>query len=317
MSTLKYDAEILQALSQAPPPQLPPFSDGLELRNLIETVFVREPPPMPEGVQETQHDVTSYDNKTIKLHRFFKNTADTSSLQPAILHMHGGGMISGSVPIFSRPNVSQLVAAGGVQIFSVEYRLAPEHPFPTPPEDCYAALQWIGKHHTEFNIDVNRIAVMGESAGGGLAAAVALLARDRKSPVQLAKQILIYPMLDDRTNVEDGDPLLQFLTWGTKMNDIAWKAYAGEKLRTDGMSEYAAPARVKSVANLPSTYIDTGNLDLFCVENITYAARLSQARVDVELHVYPGVPHAFEMMGPTTQTTKQAIQNRLRVISSL
>ncbi len=190
--------------------------------------------------------------------------------------------------------VRDYVATSGVPMLVVDYRVAPEHPHPTPVEDCYAALVWLAENAGELGVDPARIAVMGDSAGGGLAAGVCLLARDRGGPA-VAQQLLIYPMLDDRPATPDPQ-LLPFLTWTYDDNVTGWGALLGEGAGTDAVSPYAAPARADDLAGLPDTYIDVGDLDIFRDEDITYARRLADAGVPTELHVYPGCPHAFEAL---------------------
>jgi acetyl esterase/lipase len=197
----------------------------------------------------------------------------------------------------------------------VDYRIAPEHPHPTPVEDCYAALRWLAEGAATLGVDPARIGVMGDSAGGGLAAGVCLLARDRGGP-PVAAQLLIYPMLDDRTHTPD-PALLPFLTWSYDDNITGWAALLGDKARIDGagtgaVSPYAAPARATDLTGLPDTYIDVGDLDIFRDEDITYARRLSDAGVPTELHLHPGCPHAFEALARRADVSQRAIGDRVR-----
>lgn len=270
--------------------------------------------PTPSDIQRSEHKVTSYDGAEVMIYRFAKkDTPPTPG--PAVVHIHGGGLIGGSVEIW-RPEAEAKVSGSGVQFFSVEYRLAPEHPFPTPAEDCYAALEWVQAHATEFHIDPMRVAVMGDSAGGGLAAGLALMARDRKFFPPLAKQILVYPMIDAR-NIRPVAPELQkHLFWTVSSNLTGWAAYLGDKLDTNDISPYASPALADSVEGLPPTYIDVGGLDLFRDESIEYATRLAKANVQLEFHLYPGVPHAFEAMAPGSDIQTQSHANIVRALKS-
>src|SRR5580700_1036088 len=154
--------------------------------------------PMPTDVKSTDFHTAAVDGADVLLRWY---ATDDATLGPAVLYLHGGGMISGSVAIYDGP-VSRYVSDSGVSMLAVDYRLAPEHPYPVPVEDCYAGLRWLAEHADELGVDPARIAVVGDSAGGGLAAAVALLARDQGGP-DLAAQILIYPMLDDRNTTPD------------------------------------------------------------------------------------------------------------------
>jgi triacylglycerol lipase len=214
---------------------------------------------------------------------------------PCILHIHGGGYIGGAAAEMEVAHVALCVAAD-CAIVSVEYRLAPETVFPGAVEDCYAALAWINAHPEVAGVDVSRIGVMGESAGGGLAAALALLARDR-GEFPLAFQHLIYPMLDDRTSApgaEDPHPFAGDYVWTHASNRFGWRSLLGAEPGGAEVSPYAAAARATNLAGLPPTFISTGALDLFLEEDMDYARRLTRAGVPVELHVYPGGFHAFD-----------------------
>jgi acetyl esterase/lipase len=207
------------------------------------------------------------------------------------------------------------VSASGVPMLQVEYRLAPEHPHPTPVEDCYAALGWLTAHAAELGVDPARIAVMGDSAGGGLAAGVALLARDRGGPA-LARQVLVYPMLDDRTRTPDPE-IVPYATWTYDDNVTGWDALLGEAAGTDDVSPYAAPARALELAGLAPAYIEVGELDAFRDEDVAYARRLAGAGVSTELHVHPGCPHGFESFAPATDVARRSTDDRVRVLRSL
>ncbi len=212
-----------------------------------------------------------------------------------ILHVHGGGYVMGSAETMA-PLRKPLVQALGCSLVSVEYRLAPETRAPGAVEDCYAALAWLKAEPGAAGIDPARIGVMGESAGGGLAAALALLARDRGEHL-LTFQHLIYPMLDDRTSVDaDPDPFAGEFIWPHVNNLFGWGALLGTAPGAEDVSHYASPARAESVAGLPPTFISTGALDLFVHEDIDYARRLIREGVPTELHVYPGAFHAFDFV---------------------
>ena len=223
---------------------------------------------------------------------------------PCILHMHGGGYVMGA-PSADAPQHRVLAAALDCCIVSVDYRLAPETPFPGGIEDCYAALTWIAAQAEALNIDAARLGVMGESAGGGLAAALALLARDRGGP-RLAFQHLIYPMIDDRTCVTSAPhPFAGEFLWTPHNNRFGWSALLGETLGGPQVSPYAAAARARDLSGLPPAFISTGALDLFLDEDLDYALRLTRAGVPVELHVYPGGFHAFDFV-PEAAVAEQA-----------
>lgn len=184
-------------------------------------------------------------------------------------------------------------AAADCVIVSVDYRLAPETPHPGPIEDCYAALKWLHDEAGSLGVDAARIAVAGESAGGGLAAALALLARDR-GEVRLIHQHLIYPMIDDRTCTAEPHPYAGEFVFTPNSNRFGWSALLGCAPGAEGVSPYAAAARAEDLTGLPSTYIAVGALDLFIEENLEYARRLIRAGAPTELHIYPGAYHGFD-----------------------
>lgn len=221
-----------------------------------------------------------------------------------ILHMHGGGFVMGKA-VNQELVHRRFVADLGCALVSVDYRLAPETVFPGAIEDCYVALGWVFNNCDALTIDPTRIGVMGESAGGGLAAALALLARDR-GEFSLAFQHLIYPMLDDRTCVrDDPSPYAGEFIWTPQNNLFGWTSLLGSAPGGAGISCYAAPARVENLEGLPPTFIATGALDLFVEEDLDYALRLLRAGIPVELHVYLGAFHAFDLLprGRLTETT--------------
>lgn len=212
--------------------------------------------------------------------------------RPALLHIHGGGYILGT-PDMSDAQNRLLAKEIDCVVVSVDYRLAPDTPFPGPVEDCYAALKWLHASAAELGVDAGRIAIGGESAGGGLAAALGLLARDR-GEVPVAIQMLNFPMIDDRTGASaDLNPYVGEFVWTPESNQFGWASLLGRAPGGDDVSPYAAPARAENLAGLPPTFIAVGALDLFLEENIEYARRLMRAGVPTELHVYPGAYHGF------------------------
>ncbi len=267
------------------------------------------------GVDTEQFSLSAGDGAPINATWYRRSTGD----QPgsAVLFIHGGGMIFGLEHVGATCDlaVRGYVAASGVPMLVVDYRVAPEHPHPTPVEDCYAALMWLVEQRTTLGVDPARLAVMGESAGGGLAAGVCLMARDRGGPA-VAQQLLIYPMLDDRTTTPD-PALLNFLTWTYEDNITGWRALLGDRAGGEDVSQYAAPARATDLAGLPHTYLDVGDLDIFRDEDITYARRLADAGVPTELHVHPGCPHIFETLAPDADVAVRTLNDRIRRLRSL
>ena len=215
---------------------------------------------------------------------------------PAVYHTHGGGMVVGDrrtgVDLFL-PYITEI----GAVVVSVEYRLAPEHPDPAPVEDCYAGLVWTAKHAEELGIDPDRILIAGGSAGGGLAAGTALLARDRGFPT-LTHQVLICPMLDDRLETPSSRMLDGEGMWDRNDNLFGWTALLGDRQGGDDVSIYAAPARATDLSGLPRSYVDVGTVESFRDEAITYAQRLAQAGVNVDLHLWGGGFHGSDLMAP-------------------
>lgn len=212
----------------------------------------------------------------------------------AVLHIHGGGMISGS-PRLSRFASAAQALALDLPVFSVDYRLAPEAPFPAQLDDCYAVLAWLHAEADAFGIDPARIIVSGDSAGGGLAAGLALMVRDR-GELSLAAQVLTYPMLDYRTGLgaeDQSDPATGEFCWTRQHNTFAWAAYRGPYDLADHRRGWFAPALAEDLAGLPPTWIGVGELDLFRAECARYAQRLAAAGVPVSFREYAGAPHAF------------------------
>ncbi|UEG16619.1 alpha/beta hydrolase [Pantoea ananatis] len=209
-----------------------------------------------------------------------------------ILHIHGGGHLFGS-PEQSLSLTSATALRQNCVVVSVDYRLSPETVFPGSLEDGYAVLNWMVSQADRLGIDPAHIGLMGDSAGGGLAASLALLARDRDGP-KLAFQNLMFPMLDDRTVTETHpNPVTGEFVWTREYNRIGWTALLGEEPGGDALSPYAAPARASNLAGLPPVWIGVGTLDLFLDENLDYAQRLIRAGVAVDLHVWPGAFHGF------------------------
>lgn len=226
---------------------------------------------------------------------------------PCILHIHGGGYVSGSAASMEAVH-RPLAADVNCCIVSVDYRLAPETRYPGAVEDCYAVLRWISANARDLGIDLRRLGVMGESAGGGLAAALTLLVRDR-GEFSLAFQRLVYPMLDDRTCVApEPHPFTGEFVWTRQRNHFGWRCLLGVEPGSEGVSPYAAPARATDLRNLPPLFLSTAALDLFLEENLEYARRLVRSAVPVELHVYPGAFHGFQW-APTAGVSMMAARD--------
>jgi len=303
-------APMAEAMADAPHPAV---GDIATRRVALEAMMAETAAlqPTPADVTTTDFHAVAGDGTKVLLRWYAKDGAAPGS---AALYLHGGGMILGSVTLYDAP-IARYVSASGVPMLAVDYRLAPEHPDPTPVEDVYAGLRWLHDHAAELGVDPARIAVMGDSAGGGLAAGVTLLARDRGGPA-VAHQILIFPMLDDRTTTPDPE-LVPFATWNYEDNTTGWAALLGDRAGGPDVSPYAAPARAADLTGLPPTYLEVGQLDIFRDEDLDYARRLGAAGVDVEFHLHPGVPHEFETFAWDTDVARRAVADRLRVLGAL
>lgn len=223
---------------------------------------------------------------------------------PAIYHIHGGGMLVGDCRM-GLPPMLDLADEFGMAVVSVEYRLAPETPHPGPVEDCYAGLAWCAAHAGEQGIDPERIVLIGASAGGGLAAGVALMARDRGGPAVLG-QLLMCPMLDDRNDTPSAVQMAGLGIWDRTCNETGWNALLGGARGTDDVSPYAAPARATDLSGLPPAFIDVGSAETFRDEDVMYASRIWQAGGSAELHVWPGGFHGFAGMAPQAAISRDA-----------
>ncbi|WP_425464797.1 alpha/beta hydrolase [Nonomuraea terrae] len=232
--------------------------------------------------------------------------------RPGLYWIHGGGMIIGTPELDDAMLVDHVERLGVVAV-SVEYRLAPEHPHPAPVEDCYAGLAWVAKNAAELGLDPARLAVGGGSAGGGLAAATVLLARDRGGP-EVAFQLLICPMLDDRDDTPSSHQFTEAVVWDREANRFGWRALLGDRVGTDDVPPYAAPARATDLAGLPPAFVDVGELEVFRDECADYALRLARAGVSTEFHLYPGAFHGFDMMVPDAALSVRARETRLAAL---
>lgn len=224
-----------------------------------------------------------------------------------LLWVHGGGHVLGSAEQ-DDPLLDAAVARTGCVALAVDWRRAPEHPYPAALHDCYAVLTAVARGLPGVEADAERVVVGGASSGGGVAAGLALLARDRGEH-RLAGQLLVYPMLDDRELTVSSRAVTDPRVWNRESNRLGWSAYLGG-LSGDEVPAYAAPARGADLSGLPPTWIATAELDLFRDEDIDYARRLLEARVPTELHVYPGGVHGFDLFAPDARVTLRFCQER-------
>jgi len=286
----RLDAEHLSVYRAMPDDLLSGLGDDLPTaRNRMAALAAAvERPPVPAGL--TTEDLyapgpAGAPDVLVRLYR----PAGLPTPAAALYWVHGGGMILGSIAM-NDDSCAAIADKLKILVASVEYRLAPEYPYPAPLEDCYAGLKWFAGAAAGLGVDPARIAIGGASAGGGLAAGLGLLARDR-GEVPVAFQLLVYPMLDDRNITASSHAVVDPKVWNRSANTVGWNAYLDGRAGADDVEPYAAPARATDVAGLPPTYINVGDLDLFVDEDIAYAQALMHAGVPVELHVYPGAFH--------------------------
>ena len=303
-------APMAESMAGATPP---PVGDVAARRAMWEPIIgaASAAQPVPADVTTTEYFATADDGTKITMRWYAKTGAPSG---PAALFFHGGGYIFGHIDLFDGP-VARYVSASGVSMLSVEYRRAPEHPFPAPVEDGHTALRWLHEHAGELGVDPARIGVMGDSAGGGLAAALSILARERGGPA-ISRQILLMPMLDDRTTTPD--PHIEpYLLWSYDDSRTAWPALLGDAAGGPDVPATAAPARLKDATGLPPAYIEVGQLDAFRDEDLAYALKLSRAGVPVEFHLHPGVPHEFDSIAFGIDVARRAVADRVRALASL
>lgn len=304
------DPELLGLIEQLPAFQFDPATLP-QTRAMMEAFRAASAPPTPDGVEVSERTVpgpAGAPDVRVVISRPRERTAGA----PGILHIHGGGYVMGT-PGMGLATDAIYALELGATVVSIDYRLAPETPFPGPIEDCYAALRWLHAEADALGVDRARLVITGESAGGGLGAALALLTRDR-GEVPVAFQHLIFPMLDDRTVVHpDPSPLFGEFVWNASANLFGWTSLLGGPPGGPDVSPYAAPARAQDLSGLPPTFMICGALDLFLEEDLEYARRLIRAGVPTEFHVYPGAPHAF-MVVEDAQVTRAFARDSLAAL---
>lgn len=277
------------------PEMIPVLRGGLPVDVPVDDVLAEA------GVSRRDLTIDGYEGAQIGVTVLERADRAPGVLAPAVFHTHGGGMIMGDRFTGLGQLLPWVVELGAV-VVTVEYRLAPEFPDPYPVEDCYAGLVWTAEHAEELGIDPGRLVIAGASAGGGLAAGTALLARDRGGPA-LAGQCLIYPMLDDRDSTVSTQQVDGIGVWDRTSNVTGWSALLGERRGTDDVSIYAAPARATDLSGLPQAYVDCATAEVFRDEDVAYATALWAHGVQAELHVFPGGFHGFDMMAPQAEVS--------------
>ncbi len=280
MQLSRVDPELQRYVRRIPP--LPLSSNWG--RRLVRWLGSRVPTKQFDGVRIEQH------NELKPPLRIYRPTVCRSTA--ALFWIHGGGMIIGQASQDDQwcATTAQRL---GIVVVSVDYRLAPEYPFPAPLDDCWAGWHWLQQHAATLGVDPARVVLSGESAGGGLAASLAqrLLDADQAPPIA---QLLFCPMLDDRTTTDQGLSSIEHFVWNNRKNLIGWQAYLGQKPGIGAMPAYAVAARREDLRGLPPTWIGVGDIDLFYEENRRYVERLHAADVAVSFEVVAGGPHGFQ-----------------------
>ncbi|MEV0890706.1 alpha/beta hydrolase [Promicromonospora sp. NPDC050262] len=234
---------------------------------------------------------------------------------PAFFFTHVGGMIFGDRFVGVAPVVDYVVELDAV-VVTVEYRLAPEHPAPAALEDSYAALVWTAEHADELGFDPSKLITIGGSAGGGLAAGITLMARDRGTP-QIAGQVLMYAMLDEHNDSVSAQQIDGIGIWDRTSNDTGWNYYLGDRRGTDDITVYESAARADDLTGLPPTYVEVGSAEVFRDEDVAFASRIWASGGTAELHVWPGGYHLFELLAPDAELSRAARQARGRWVRRL
>ena len=307
----KLDAEYLPAFEAMPPGGLDLANIAAARTGMAERRAQMPAAPMPDSVAIEDRYAPGLDGAPDVMVRLYR-PASLPTNAPALYWIHGGGMVLGDVAM-SDAYCADVADRLNVLAASVEYRLAPEDPFPAPLNDCYAGLAWLASAAGELGVDRGRIAIGGGSAGAGLAAGLALMARDR-GEVDICFQLLTYPMIDDRNTTPSSHAITESRVWNRASNLAGWDAYLAGQAGTEGVSPYAAPARATDLAGLPPAHIAVGTLDLFVDEDIAYTQALSAAGVPVELHVYPGAFHGSPGLVPGAALSKRWAADELAAL---
>ncbi|MGI5258383.1 alpha/beta hydrolase [Streptomyces angustmyceticus] len=303
----RYDADLVEAV-----PNFGVFdlTDPQATRAKLKAASAKKPAPDTTGVEVTDREVPGpEDNPQVRV-RIYRPAGVTEEL-PVILNIHGGGFVIGRIEVDDAACLDIARRVGAV-VVSVGYRLAPEHPYPAALNDCYAVLEWLAKSAPELGGDAARIAVHGTSAGGGLAAALTLLSRDRGGP-EIAFQYLDLPELDDRLDNESMRRFTDTPGWNAPNALRSWRHYLGDAAGGDDVPVYAAPSRTTDFSGLPPAYIAALEFDPMRSEAVAYAESLFAAGVPVELHVFPGAYHLAYLVA-TARVSKRRVEERIDVL---
>ena len=293
---------------------LPPLPLGPRTVHLFRWASERmRPRRAPADIRIEEHTVPGPQGAppvSVRLYRPRSRRGPT----PVLLWNHGGGFLFGS-PIQDEAGSIGFARELGVTVVAPRYRKAPPHTAPAPVEDAHAVLSWLVTGAERLDVDPDRVVIGGASAGGGITAALALMCRDRGGPRPLF-QLLVYPMLDDRTTLRTDLDALPTRLWSVADNRFAWRTYLNRFPGGSGVSPYAAPARGEDLSGLPPAWIGVGTLDLFHDEDLAYAERLRAAGVPCEVHVVEGAFHGFEAVFPTAKVTRTFLSAQVTALRS-
>jgi len=284
--------ELRELFSQLPALTLRGLDDIVPARAGLAALYVEQ--PMPPSITVTDRLATSSDGHDITVREY--RPIHAASPAAAYVWIHGGGYVIGGIDR-DDARCAQIAHTLGIVVFSVDYRVAPEHPYPLPLDDCWAGHRMVVDHADRFGLDPSRIALGGASAGGGLAAALCLRIRDDGSPPPCL-QVLHFPMLDDRVGLGDDEHDTHASTWNLVSNRVGWQAYLGDAAGSDDVTPLMAPSRATDLSGLPPTYLTTSDVDLFAAENLAYARLLIEGGVSTELRMYPGMFHGAAGLAP-------------------
>jgi acetyl esterase/lipase len=260
-------------------------------------MYLMPTPKTPEDILVENIFIPGQDDRTKIRLRIYKPKL-IAAPTPVLIWLHGGGYVMGK-PEMDDFSCAQYVRELGITVVSVDYRYAPKHRFPAGLEDSYSALKWVESHSQQLGVDAKRIAVGGASAGGGLAAALIQLAHDRQE-IKPVFQLLVYPMLDDRTVLRSDIDDSNSVAWNQKSNRFGWKSYLGKKCGSEDVPEYSVPARRKDLSGLPQAWIGVGTVDIFHDEDMAYAQKLKECGIECEMYIVPGAFHGFDVFDPQT-----------------